>query len=77
MWLALINRVGFFYNMLVSTSVYGDYQVYMSGLVRSHYNKLGWVENLSIDSWMERYINSSKYIPLELNHKFPDSKDKM
>ena len=54
-WLALINRVGYFYNMLVSTSAYGDYQVYMSSLIRSFYNKLGWFENLAVDSWMERY----------------------
>jgi len=58
-WLALINRVGYFYNMLVSTSVYGGYQKYMSSLVRNFYNKIGWYENLAIDSWMERQLRTN------------------
>ena len=54
-WLSLINRVGYFYNMLVTTGVYGGYQKYMSGLIPLFYNKIGWYEDLAVDSWMERF----------------------
>ena len=55
-WQALLNRVGYYYNMLVQTSVYGDYQKYMSGLVRPFYLKLDWEANLAVDTWTERLI---------------------
>lgn len=54
-WLALINRVGYFYNMIVSTSAYGNYQTFMSEIIRPLYNKLDWDAKPS-DSWIERYI---------------------
>ncbi len=53
-WQALINRVGYFYNMLVQTSAYESYQKYMSSLVKSFYLKLDWDENLAVDTWTER-----------------------
>jgi hypothetical protein len=54
-WQALINRVGYFYNMLVQTSAYESYQKYMSSLVKSFYLKLDWDENLVVGTWTERY----------------------
>ena len=53
-WVAIINRVGYFYNMLVQTSAYGDYQAFMSDILRAYYNKYDWEENLATDSWYER-----------------------
>ncbi len=52
-WLGFLNRVGFFYNMFVATSAYGEFQSYMSGLVKTFYNKLDWEEKYS-DTWIER-----------------------
>jgi hypothetical protein len=53
-WLAIVNRVSYFYNMLVQTSAYGDYQSYTSALLRQYYIKYDWEEDLSKDSWLER-----------------------
>ncbi len=45
--------------MLVSTSVYGDYQMYMSSLIRQFYNKLDWEEKPLNDTWMERQLRTN------------------
>jgi hypothetical protein len=52
-WLGFLNRVSFFYNMFVTTSTYGEFQSYMSSLVKAFYNKLAWEEKSS-DTWIER-----------------------
>jgi hypothetical protein len=33
----------------------------MSSLIRVFYNKIGWDENLAVDSWMERYTLLVKF----------------
>ena len=52
-WLAFMNRVEYFYYMFVSTSTYGDFQIFMSNLIKPYYSHLGWEEKPT-DSWIER-----------------------
>ena len=53
--MALLSRISYFYRMLITTSVYGDYQKYLSKLVRPYYTKLDWEEKES-DSWIEKSV---------------------
>ena len=62
-WLGFFNRVSFFYNMFVATSAYGDFEIYMSSLIKPFYNKLDWEEK-SNDTWIERLNKILLYLVL-------------
>jgi hypothetical protein len=53
--MGLLSRISYFYRMLIVTSIYGEYQKYMSKLVKPYYEKLEWEEKES-DSWIEKSV---------------------
>ena len=54
-WSTAITRLGYFTNMLDSTSAFGNYQSFIINLITPLYNRLGW-EVKSTDKWLEKYF---------------------
>ena len=54
-WTGFLNRISFFYESLVTTSAYGDYQKFMRTLVAPLYNQLGWIEKEN-DTWLQKLV---------------------
>ena len=73
-WMAIINRAPYVYRMLITTSIYGDYQKYMSSLVQPYYKKLGWTENQS-DSWIVKSVLRDDIIAFACFRGLPECLD--
>ena len=54
-WITSINRLRYSIDILETTSVYSQFQAYLSNLIVPIYNKLGW-EIKPSDSWLNRYF---------------------
>lgn len=54
-WSALLDRLGFYINVIESTEVYGELRNYLIQLIRPIYSKLTW-ESKSTDSWLTRLV---------------------
>ena len=52
-WNVLLSRVKYYTDMLGSTRVSGDMQMYLSKLVEKYYKKLGWDDDES-QEWLDR-----------------------
>lgn len=50
-WYSLFQKLNFFFDMLESTEIYGEFRVYMLKLVVPLYTKLGWRDQPS-DFWL-------------------------
>ena len=52
-WITAINRLRYITDMLESTSAYGNYQSYLTDLIKPLYDSIGW-EVKPTDTWLIR-----------------------
>ena len=54
-WNTLLNsRIIFYIDMLESTEIYSDLKTYLASLIEPYYLKLGWIEDLNKDKFVDR-----------------------
>ena len=68
-WITSINRLRYSIDILETTSVYSQFQAYLSNLIVPIYNKLGW-EIKPSDSWLNRYFIANYPFDRNLIFKF-------
>ena len=68
-WITSINRLRYSIDILETTSVYSQFQAYLSNLIVPIYNKLGW-EIKPSDSWLNRYFIANYPYDRNLIFKF-------
>jgi len=59
-WKVFLSRVKFYIDMLESTEVYPDLQIFLGKLVEPYYKKLGWADDKSQD-WLDRLIRNELF----------------
>jgi aminopeptidase N len=59
-WRIFLNRIKFYIDMLESTEVYPDLQLFLGKLVEPYYKKLGWEDDKSQD-WLDRLIRNDLF----------------
>jgi hypothetical protein len=54
-WRTAINRLSYLIEMLDTSKVYGQFQNYLTDLIKPLYDQLGW-EVKENDTWLQKYI---------------------
>ncbi len=50
----LVSRINFYLEMFETSKLYTELKAYLASLVTPYYNKLGWIENVEKDEFVDR-----------------------